>query len=38
MERYSFLTKSAKLKPQFLNTNISVSYSFLTKSAKLKRF
>ena len=35
--RYSFLTKSAKLKRSNPNKETPFGYSFLTKSAKLKR-
>ena len=34
--RYSFLTKSAKIKPNVPSSIHSRSYSFLTKSAKIK--
>ena len=34
--RYSFLTKSAKIKPDRLCDGDADSYSFLTKSAKIK--
>ena len=33
---YSFLTKSAKLKPRHPDNSLKTGYSFLTKSAKLK--
>ena len=34
--RYSFLTKSAKIKPDINFKELTQSYSFLTKSAKIK--
>ena len=34
--RYSFLTKSAKIKPDINFNELTQSYSFLTKSAKIK--
>ena len=34
--RYSFLTKSAKLKQRLVYSDVFPGYSFLTKSAKLK--
>ena len=35
--RYSFLTKSAKIKPKSDIEKDLLSYSFLTKSAKIKQ-
>ena len=34
--RYSFLTKSAKIKPEVTESVTAGCYSFLTKSAKIK--
>ena len=34
---YSFLTKSAKIKPQHKSRDTLAGYSFLTKSAKIKQ-
>ena len=35
--RYSFLTKSAKIKQRLRGLRRAIRYSFLTKSAKIKR-